>query len=57
VLIMAHRPAAIKECDRLLVLEDGVRGAWGPREQVMAEMLSNVRVIRKTAAVGAGGLS
>lgn len=57
VLIMAHRPAAIKECDRLLVLEDGARGAWGPREKVMADMLSNVRVIRKTATAGAGGLS
>ncbi len=57
VLIMAHRPAAIKECDRLLVLEDGSRKAWGPREKVMSDMLSNVRVIRKTAAVGAGGLA
>ena len=35
VLIMAHRPSAIKECDKLLVLEDGQRKAWGPREAVM----------------------
>lgn len=55
VLIMAHRPAAIKECDYLLVLEDGLRKAWGPREKVMSDMLSNVRVIRKTAAKSAGG--
>ncbi len=48
VLIMAHRPSAIKECDKLLVLEDGQLKAWGPRDKVMAEMLSNVEVIRKT---------
>ena len=53
VLIMAHRPSAIKECDKLLVLEDGARKAWGPREQVMSDMLANVQVIRKTA----GGLA
>lgn len=53
VLIMAHRPSAIKECDKLLVLEDGSRKAWGPREQVMSDMLANVQVIRKTA----GGLA
>ncbi len=55
VVIMAHRPAAIKECERLLILEDGTVRAWGPREKVMSEVLSNnVQVIRKTAA---GGLS
>lgn len=53
VLIMAHRPSAIKECDRLLILEDGQRKAWGPREQVMSEMLANVQVIRKSV----GGLA
>jgi ABC-type protease/lipase transport system fused ATPase/permease subunit len=52
VLIMAHRPSAIQECDRLLVLDDGQRRAWGPREQVMSEMLANVRVIRKASAEG-----
>ncbi|TDE40673.1 type I secretion system permease/ATPase [Antarcticimicrobium sediminis] len=48
ILIMAHRPSAIKECDKLLMLENGVRAAWGPREKVMSEMLANVRVIQKT---------
>lgn len=52
VLIMAHRPSAIQQCDKLLVLEDGQRKAWGPREEVMSEMLANVRVIRKTAMEG-----
>ena len=47
VLIMAHRPSAIKECDKLLVLENGQRVAWGPREKVMSEMLANVQVLQK----------
>lgn len=49
VLIMAHRPAAIKECDNLLMLEDGARRAWGPREKVMSEMLANFQQIKKAA--------
>lgn len=56
VLIMAHRPSAIKECDKLLVLEAGVVKAWGPREEVMSDMLSNVQVIRK-AKKTAGGVA
>lgn len=49
VLIMAHRPAAISECDNLLVLESGARRAWGPREQVMSEVVSNFQHIRQSA--------
>ncbi|NTT87797.1 type I secretion system permease/ATPase [Tabrizicola fusiformis] len=41
VLIMAHRPAAIQECDMLLVLEEGVRRAFGPRDQVLRDMVRN----------------
>jgi len=41
VIIIAHRPAAIQECDLLLVLDDGMRKAFGPREQVLREMVSN----------------
>ena len=46
VLIMAHRPAAIKECEKLLVLEDGARKAWGSREQVLAETLANYKELK-----------
>ena len=49
VLIMAHRPAAIKECDNLLVLEEGARRAWGPREKVMSEIVANFKQIKKAA--------
>jgi ATP-binding cassette subfamily C protein len=41
VLIMAHRPAAIQECDLLLVLEDGLRKGFGPRDQVLRELVRN----------------
>lgn len=55
VLIMAHRPAAIQECDLLLVLEDGMRRAFGPRDQVLKEMVKNHTDIVRSA--GPGGVS
>ncbi|MHA6262910.1 type I secretion system permease/ATPase [Arenibacterium sp. CAU 1754] len=45
-IIMTHRPAAIAECDRLLVLENGVVTALGPRDEVMARMVKNVEPVR-----------
>ena len=55
VLIMAHRPAAIQECDLLMVLEDGTRRAFGPRDQVLREMVKNhTDIVRST---GPGGVS
>ncbi|TKA93889.1 ATP-binding cassette domain-containing protein, partial [Cereibacter changlensis] len=41
VLIMAHRPAAIQECDLLLVLEEGRQRAFGPRDQVLRDRVRN----------------
>jgi ATP-binding cassette subfamily C protein len=41
VMIMAHRPAAIQECDTLLLLEDGTRRAFGPRDQVLRDTVKN----------------
>ena len=55
VLIMAHRPAAIQECDLLLVLEDGMRRAFGPRDAVLREMVKNHADITKPT--GPGGVS
>lgn len=55
VMIMAHRPAAIQECDTLLVLEDGTRRAFGPRDQVLRDMVKNhTDIVRST---GPGGVS
>jgi len=55
ILIMAHRPAAIQECELLLVLEDGTRRAFGPRDQVLREMVKNHTDIVRSA--GPGGVS
>lgn len=54
VLIMAHRPAAIKECEKILVLENGARKAWGPRDEVLSKMLSNFQVIRGNSTSSGG---
>ncbi len=45
VIIMAHRPAAIAECDTLLVLENGMRKAFGPRDDVLKDQVRNVAQI------------
>lgn len=50
VIIMAHRPAAIAECDTLLVLENGLRKAYGPRDEVLQANVQNVAQI--TDAIG-----
>ncbi len=52
VLIMAHRPAAIKECDLLLMLDSGTRRAFGPRDEVMKEVLQNYQHVADSAGPG-----
>ncbi len=54
VLIMAHRPAAIQECDMLLVIEQGTRRAYGPKDAVLQEMVQNHQQIK---AGGQGGVT
>jgi PrtD family type I secretion system ABC transporter len=56
VFIMAHRPSAIQECDLLLVIEGGVRRAFGPKDDVLAEMVKNHGDIQRSAGK-AGGVS
>jgi PrtD family type I secretion system ABC transporter len=41
VLIMAHRPAAIQECDMLMVLDKGAVTAFGPRDEVLRGTVKN----------------
>lgn len=52
VLIMAHRPAAIQECDKLLVIEHGGRRAFGPKDEVLRDTVSNHQQINRNAAPG-----
>ena len=53
VIIMAHRPAAIAECELLLVMEQGMRRAFGPRDEVLRSTVKNAETINR--AKGAGG--
>jgi len=55
VMIMAHRPAAIQECDLLMVLEGGARKAFGPKDDVLREMVKNHEQIRRNT--GKGGVT
>lgn len=52
VLIMAHRPAAIQECNKLLVLDGGVVRAFGPRDEILAKMVRNAGEIIHSNAQG-----
>jgi ATP-binding cassette subfamily C protein len=54
VLIMAHRPAAIQECNKLLVLDGGAVRAFGPRDEILAKMVRNAGEIIQSQAKGGG---
>ena len=54
VLIMAHRPSAISECDVLLMLEGGARIAFGPKDDVLREVVANHKQIQQSK--GPGGM-
>ena len=49
VVIMAHRPATLSACDKLLVLDNGRQRAYGPREEILNEyMKPRPRVVAKS---------
>jgi PrtD family type I secretion system ABC transporter len=52
VLIMAHRPAAIQACDLLLVLDGGRQKAFGPRDAVLQQTVTNHQTLRQVASAG-----
>ena len=56
VMIMAHRPSAIEECEVLLVLDKGMRAAFGPKEEVLRSMVKNHEQIAQ-APKGTGGIT
>ena len=41
VVIMAHRPAGIAECDVILIIDGGVAKAFGPRDEVLKAHVRN----------------
>jgi ATP-binding cassette subfamily C protein len=55
VIIMAHRPAAITECELLLVMDQGMRRAFGPRDEVLKSMVKNADQIARAQGQGHGG--
>ncbi|GFE64764.1 type I secretion system permease/ATPase [Litoreibacter roseus] len=55
VIIMAHRPSAIQECELLMVLDQGMRRAFGPRDEVLRGTVQNHANITKTT--GPGGVT
>ncbi len=52
VLIMAHRPAAIQECDMFLMLDAGARSAFGPKDEVLKQMVQNHQQIASFSGPG-----
>ncbi len=55
VLIMAHRPAAIQECDQLMMIDGGILCAFGPKDEVMKTVLANHQDVARNS--GPGGVS
>jgi len=51
VFVIAHRPAAIEQCDKLMYIDGGTVKAFGPTEDVKAQILAN----RKQIEQGQGG--
>ena len=41
VIVMAHRPAALAECDLLLMLKEGRQGGFGPRDEILRSLVAN----------------
>lgn len=54
VMIMAHRPAAIAECDYLLVLGDGAQQRFGPRDEILQSTVRNAGAIARAAGQSKG---
>ncbi|WP_319824996.1 type I secretion system permease/ATPase [Thalassovita sp.] len=52
VLIMAHRPAAIQQCDMLLMLEGGNLRAYGPKEEVLRQVVQNFNQVVREGGQG-----
>lgn len=54
VFVMAHRPAAIEQCDKLMYIDGGVLKAFGPTEEVKSQVLANRAQIDQGKGKGGG---
>jgi len=50
VIIVAHRPSALANCDKVLYLANGTQQAFGPRDEVLQKILA--RPVQPAAASG-----
>jgi len=53
VVVTAHRPASIAECDDLLVLDAGAQTGFGPRESVLRDLVRRHTEVVRARAGGA----
>jgi len=56
VIVVAHRPVGIEGVDQLLVLKDGRMQAFGPKEQVLGQVLQRVPAPAPIKVVSEGGV-
>lgn len=52
IVIIAHRPAAIQECDLLLMLDQGTVRRFGPKDEVLNEVVLNRSQILQSTGQG-----
>jgi len=50
IIVMTHRPLAISQCDKLVVLNNGVMRGYGPRDEVLKRLVKNVPQIHQAEA-------
>jgi ABC-type protease/lipase transport system fused ATPase/permease subunit len=52
VLVMSHRPSALAECNKVMIVESGQMRAFGPRDEVLNRF---VRPVQSVATAGTRG--
>lgn len=51
VIVMAHRPSALAEVSHILFIRDGRQVVFGPRDEVMRQIVSNPEVVGKSGGI------
>jgi len=54
VFVMAHRPAAIEQCNKLMYIDAGMLKAFGPADEVKSKILTNRQQIDQSKGKGGG---
>jgi len=57
VVVVAHRPVGIEGVDQILVLKDGRMQAFGPKEQVLGQVLQRAPAPSPIKVVSEGGVA